>query len=100
MHSEIKHIQITAKVDQISEGNISIQSISQVLKKTSSSVQKPSARNDTEHILEPKHSCPLELLAERLQVEGASPGPQVSADIWLFKNKGGEKRLWLSPLLR
>lgn len=99
MHSAIKHIQITAKVDQISEGNISIQSISQVLKK-SSSAQKLAAQNGTEHILEPKHSCPLELLAERLQVEGASPGPQVSADIWLFKNKGGKRRLWLSHLLR
>lgn len=93
-------MQITAKVDQISEGNISIQSISQVLKKISSSVQNPAAQNGTEHILEPNCSCPLELLAERLQVEGAFPDPQVSADIWLFKNKGGGKILWLSHLLR
>lgn len=33
MHSAIKHMQITAKVDQISERNISMQSTSQVLKK-------------------------------------------------------------------
>lgn len=51
MYSAIKHMQITTKVDQISEGNISMQSTSQVLKKMSSRAQRPPAQKGIEHIL-------------------------------------------------
>lgn len=99
MHSAIKHMQITTKVDQISEGNASMQRTSQVLMKTSSRAQSPAARKGIDRILEANRSCPLALLAERLQMEGALPNPQDSADIWLFKIRGGGKRLWFSHLL-
>lgn len=57
----------------------------------SSRAQRPAAQKGIEHILESNHSCPLALLAERLQMEGALLDPQVSADIWLFRNSGGGK---------
>lgn len=65
----------------------------------SSRAQRPAAQKGIEHILEANHSCPLALLAERLQIGGALLDPQVSADIWLFRNRGGGKWLWLSHLL-
>lgn len=98
MHSAIKHMQITTKVDQISEGNASMQR-TQVLTKMSSRAQRPAARKGIEHILEANHSCPLAFLAEGLQMEGVLPSPQDSADIWLFKIRGGGKGLWFSHLL-
>lgn len=52
MHSAIKHMQIITKVDQISEGNISMQSTSQVLKKMSSRAHRPAAQKGIEYILE------------------------------------------------
>lgn len=52
MHSAIKHMQITTKVDQISEGNVSMQSTSQVLKKMSSRAHRPAAQKGIECILE------------------------------------------------
>jgi len=99
MHSAIKHMQITTKVDQISEGNISMQSTSQLLKKMSSRAQRSAAQKGIEHILEVNCSCPLALLEETLLVEGALPDPHACADIWLSKIRGGGKRLWLFLLL-
>lgn len=93
MHSAIKRMQITTEVDQIIEGNISMQRVSWVLKRTSSRAQKPAAQKGIEHSLEAFCSCPLVLLAERLQVQGVHSDNQGSADIWLLKTRGGGKRL-------
>lgn len=90
MHSAIKHMQITTKLDQISEGNISMQSTSRVLKKMSSRAHRPAAQKGTEYILEANPSLHC--------WKSALPDSQVTADIWLFKKEGG-KRLCLSFLL-
>lgn len=91
MHSAIKHMQITTKVDQISEGNISMPSTSQVWKEMSSRAYRPAAQKGTEYIQEANPSLHC--------WKSAHPDSQVSADIWLFKKREGGKRLGVSCLL-
>jgi len=77
MHSAIKHMQITTKVDQIGEGKHLHAKFFQGPKKNEFKITKTCCTEVHKACPRSKHICSLALLAEILQVQCGSPITQI-----------------------